>query len=565
MTKNILTLGGIFILLSMYSCSSDDEICPDTKQAKQEGNILLQEKGKTIPAVKTLPLSVFKSGNTRSIGPNGEIIGNSDALLGYSYSIGNSIMGDMENVKFPVLDLEKIKSMGNTYITRKQLNSSSSYAFSYNGMSRYEANSQVSKTVKKGFSLNLGLFKIGRQKKTTELFKSSFSYGANVVYGELNLEVRNSQFELLTTDDKRKIYARQCLTPTFLTDLYRGTIGNLLAVYGPFVLRSYITGGKAMALYAGNNKKSSSSQLKEQGLTEDINASFSWKSNSVSGDLSFGRTNGSSSSSEYTTTDLEIYIQTFGGNPAFQAIIGPQKLDAISVDLSPWLNSLSNNNSHTIIDITPGAEDDEGGLYPMSDFVLEKNFQYRMDDTTLGTLESYNEVQDPKFEIVKVLARTTSSGEKLYEVAAVLNTRQGDKIVLSDGAYKTASDASLRENNNNQTMMSKVQSIFAQKKNIFKDLEFSTNYSKTYNPDVRIPLCIRLDGFKENAMSLYVDPKTNMHYIFNSTNKIALSYLDDEEYGDYVLDYYGIRDWVESLPKKNISMMILQGFTIIGL
>lgn len=188
-----------------------------------------------------------------------------------------------------------------------------------------------------------------------------------------------------------------------------------------------------------------------------------------------------------------------------------------------------------------------------------------MDDTTLGTLESYSEVQDPKFEIVKVLARTTSSGEKLYEVAAVLNTRQGDKIVLSDGAYKTASDASLRENNNNQTMMSKVQSIFAQKKNIFKDLEFSTNYSKTYNPDVRIPLCIRLDGFKEDAMSVYVDPKTNMHYIFNSTNKIALSYLDDEEYGDYVLDYYGIRDWVESLPKKNISMMILQNYTIIGL
>lgn len=43
------------------------------------------------------------------------------------------------------------------------------------------------------------------------------------------------------------------------------------------------------------------------------------------------------------------------------------------------------------------------------------------------------------------------------------------------------------------------------------------------------------------------------------------SYLYDEEYGDYVLDYYGIRDWVESLPKRSISMMILQNYTIIGL
>lgn len=34
---------------------------------------------------------------------------------------------------------------------------------------------------------------------------------------------------------------------------------------------------------------------------------------------------------------------------------------------------------------------------------------------------------------------------------------------------------------------------------------------------------------------------------------------------DYVLDYYGIRDWVESLPKRSTSMMILQNYTIIGL
>lgn len=41
--------------------------------------------------------------------------------------------------------------------------------------------------------------------------------------------------------------------------------------------------------------------------------------------------------------------------------------------------------------------------------------------------------------------------------------------------------------------------------------------------------------------------------------------IPEEEYGDYVLDYYGIRDWVESLPKRSTSMMILQNYTIIGL
>lgn len=471
----------------------------------------------------------------------------------------------MENVKFPILDLDKIKSKYPTSITRKQLNSTDNYTFSYNGMSRYEANSQVSKTVKAGFGLNLGLFKVGREKKMTELFKSSYSSESNRVYGELNLEIKGSQYELLTTADKRKVYARECLSETFLTDLYRGTIGNLIDTYGPFVLRSYITGGKATALYSGKSAKGTSSESREKGLTNDINASFTWKSNSASGNLSFGKNTGSGSSSQYETQETEIYLETFGGDPAHRVIVAPQKLENLSVDLSPWLNSLSNRNTYTIIDITSGFKEGEGGLYPMSDFVLEKNFRFRMDDTTNGFLESLVEVQDPRIEIVKVLARVTSSGEKLYEIAAILNTRQGDKIVLSDGTYAKASDLELRMNNNKQTMMAKVQEIFAQKKTIFQGLTFSTNYNTIYNPDVRKPLCIRMDGFDEGNMALFEDPKSNMRYIYDSSKKIAFSYLYDPEYEDEVLDYYGIREWVGSLPKRKISMMMLQNYTIIGL
>ena len=56
-----------------------------------------------------------------------------------------------------------------------------------------------------------------------------------------------------------------------------------------------------------------------------------------------------------------------------------------------------------------------------------------------------------------------------------------------------------------------------------------------------------------------------MRYIYDSSKKIAFSYLYDPEYKDGVLDCYGIRDWVESLPKRKISLMILQNYTIIGL
>lgn len=557
------------IVLSIYliiSCTNDDDFISSYRDESTK-DIVLQDRQPSVPHVKKLPLKAIIDKATRSSSNSGNLIGDSEAMLGYSYTIGNSILGDMENVKFPVLDLAKIKTKYPTSVIRKPLNSSASYSFSYNGMSRYETNSQVSKTVKSGFSLNVGLFKIGREKKMTELFKSSSSYGSNCVYGELNIEIKGSQYELLSTIDKRKIYARECLSQTFLTDLYRGTIGNLIDSYGPFVLRSYITGGKATAFYAGKSVTGSDSQTREKGLTNDINASFSWKSgsNSASGNLSFGNNNGSSSSSQYETQETEIYIQTFGGSPTLQTIVSPTKLDELSIDLTPWLNSLNMSNTYTMIDVTSGFKEEECGLYPLSDFVLEKNFRYRMDDTTNGFLESLDDVQDPKFEIVKVLARTTASGENLYEVAAVMTTRQGDKIVLSDGNYNSSTDTELRANNNNQIMMNKVQEIFAKKKTIFQGLQFKTNYETKYNPNVRKPLCVRMDGFIEENMYLYEDTNSQMRYIYDPISKIALSYHYDEDYEDYVLDYYGIRDWVESLPKRNISIMILQNYTIIGL
>ena len=565
--KKQIVITFISMLAVLCSCSNDDNVTSLRDSSMPIGDIILQERAQSLPNVTSKQYTTLRMARTRGT-TESNLVGDTEDVLGYSYSVGNSILGSMEHVKFPVLDLQKIKIKYPTSVVRKQVNSTSNYAFSYNGMDRYESNSQISKTVKTGFSLNVGLFKIGREKKMTELFKSSSSNETNRVYGELNIELIGGQYELLSTVDKRKIYARECLSPTFLTDLYRGTIGNLIGTYGPFVLRSYLTGGKAFALYSGNSSKGTTSESRERGLTTDINASVSWKtksaSASASASLSFGKNTGSGSSSAYETTGTEVYIQTFGGNPTYQAVSGPQKLDGLSVDLSAWFNSLRREN-YTLIDITSGLQDEECGLYPLSDFVLEKNFRYRFDDTTNGFLESLTDVLEPKIQITRVLARVLPSGEKLYEVAAVLNTRQGDKIVLSDGQYVSQPVEELRQNENSQVMKEKIQSIFSNFKRIFKDIQFAANYTASYNPDERKPLCIRMDGFNPNKMYVYEDPNSRMVYIYDSSKKIAFSYLNDEEYGDYVLDYYGIRDWVESLPKRKFSMMILQNYTIIGL
>lgn len=55
-------------------------------------------------------------------------------------------------------------------------------------------------------------------------------------------------------------------------------------------------------------------------------------------------------------------------------------------------------------------------------------------------------------------------------------------------------------------------------------------------------------------------------YIYDAENKIAFSYYEDIVNGDIVLDQYGIRDWVETIPQKSISIAAISNlYRIIGL
>ena len=61
-------------------------------------------------------------------------------------------------------------------------------------------------------------------------------------------------------------------------------------------------------------------------------------------------------------------------------------------------------------------------------------------------------------------------------------------------------------------------------------------------------------------------PLYAVNNISDTENKIAFSHYTDDLDGDWILDDYGIRSWVESLPTKSISMATLaNSYRIIGL
>lgn len=567
MMKKLLNIHIFVLSLMLFAqCGNEDISLKNTHEGKDCSGIeTIIPRSSDMPDVKRYKSlnDIFPS--TRSSQTGSPEVCNDESALGSGYRIGNSIIGDYSNVNYHVIDLIKVKSLGSNRILSKGLQTSDRKSFTYSSFEQYADSFSVTKKISSGFSINLGIFKIGRKKLTTEVFKSAFVSSNQSVYGELNLLVYKGQFKLETSTASIKLYARKCLTPEFRYAISSGPIGSIITQFGEFVLTGYNTGGKAFGFYAAKAKSGASYRMHEKTLQDSINASFVWdKKDNVSVELNFKPTNGFVSTSRSNIKETQVQIRTYGGVTEANAVVGPIRSDSLSIDLTDWIRSLSDNRYHTMIDI------EDNGIVPISAFVLETNYRYRLEDTIDGLIDTEPSLIEPSVEVVRVFART-SNGEPLYEIAPVLNTRQGDKIVLSDGSYKNAPDTELKKNMSDDVYTSKSYDIAIQKRKTFKGIGFFRDKSMRLDPRFRQPICIRLDNFNENNAFLFIDKdeitgEAKTGYIYMPDAKIALSYHFSIEDEDAVLDDYGIREWVESLTEKKISTVSLSNYyTIVGL
>lgn len=548
------------ILLIGIACSNEenlDGLLNKDITDSSSSDVILQERDPDLAKVWSKP---------RSLEPKTRVSFNDPTdFLGYSYAIetGNSIIGDFHNTKFPIVDVKRLIARYPSYITAKEIRSSFSSAYSHASFDRLEENSSFTSKVKTGFSLNIVGFKLGRKKTVTETFIRNTMTDKKSVYGELNVEVINGMLSFQTAENARRRIAADYLDELFIDALYNTSMCDLIRSYGEFVLTGYYTGGRASALFAGDSKTETEYASNEKNLEKEITASYTWKKSnpigsdsisSVSGELSIGTNRGNNSTVTNTFSSLHFSVRTFGGNYGYNVATPDLNLNDYQIDLTPWLSSLNDRSTHTMVDIQ------DGGLFPISDFILEENFRDRYNDTHMGYLDQMY-LDEPFIEIVKIYVRKASNGDKLYAIAPVLNTRQGDKIIMYDPAINEMSDEALRANNSASAFTAKSNAILNEKKQYYK-LLIKANPNTIINPIMRIPLSFKSNEMNENAVFKYRNDNTNLWYIYDPVSLVAYSYYDD----DYILEAYGIMDWVNSIPEKSISMMTLyQRYRIFGL
>ena len=538
-------------IISFSSCTNDIEklaIIPTEKGQNTGDNIILQERNPNLPLEEKLILSKPQTRKSNS--------GKDEIFLGYSYKIKdrNHIQGSINSLGFQIIDIDSIRKYRPSYLQEKLITVTETNIFTYNNLDKYLYDSRFGKKVSSEFTFNPKVFATEKKEAITKLFGNI----EKATYGELEVSFIKGQSTLNHLPSSRLWYISQFQNHIFTNILYNAPMASILNEFGEFILTDYFTGGKVYALFASKAKEGTTAQQKEDDMYTSINTSVINLNNATSINLGFNGSNFDATTT-FKSTDTYLDMKTFGGEVS-QSVAINTKVSNINIDLTPWRYSLKDMANNTMIDIA------DNSLYPLSAFVLEQNFKQRLDDTFNEILPANKELVPPRIEIVRVLARTTPSNEALYDVAAVLVTRQTDRIILSDAMASSATDEELRKNENNEVFIQKVEKIATEKSKFFSsDIEISYNKDTKLNPTLKSPLSIELTGFNERNFYRFYYEKTNIEYIYDPATHLCLSYYINKG-DDRILDIYGIRNWIESLPEKKISITTLaNSYKIIGL
>lgn len=224
--KSILYIIILSVIAPLFiACSEDLNLCAQQNTVVETDyscdDVILQERNPSLPDVITGQPS-FDEELTRS----GEMIGGTDKYLGYGYKLlkGNYIPSDFDNFTHSILDIESLKEYDESYIDENYPNWNDQSSFAYYDFNNYTHFSSISKTVKSGFSLNLGFFSIGKKKTTTETFRTFINESKEQAYGEMNILFAHGKFTLLSSNGSNKVFARQFLRRSFINNLYTSPI-----------------------------------------------------------------------------------------------------------------------------------------------------------------------------------------------------------------------------------------------------------------------------------------------------------------------------------------------------
>ena len=515
--------------------------------------------------------------------------------LGYSYKVGNGIIGHPENLGRSIIDVEGMLNDPSfrDYIIFNRMRYAHSEVQAYDSYDNLAKDATTTKKVEGGFALNLKLFTIGAKTTYNNTFHSFQSTDEKTAAGRLDLFYYDSKIQIDNLSYVQKKIGYSYFRRSFTESLYNSPMTEILEKQGPLVVFGYYTGGRATALYQFNKLDGVNQTNTNRSINSLIGATFNWASDGSkrdssktwSGGASIGYDGGNGTEFKRSHGFSSVYnqISLFGGSPE-NVYSSPAKDVANNfVNLSSWLNSLADPKHHAFVDAT------DNGLVRLDHLLLEKNFREKLaflqgkhylKNKWLAQSSLKEEETIPRIEILHANWMLLPNGapsfnqNMFFYVVTVpmvgLYTRFGDIILfaneeefnnlmkkrsssfLGQGTKISPEDLSREDKEIIKKLDAMVSPIFDCEIREVKHYAYPTSAYRT---------CLPFD-FTSKEIYRYKNPKTNIWYIYDKSTKSAFSFYDD----DYIPEVYGIDRWFKSLPERAISMRLLaERYTIIGL
>ena len=468
--------------------------------------------------------------------------------IGHGYKAGNGIIGDPDNLTYPIVDISALLSDSRMKdnLNKVSIRSAISEVYAFSDYSEYLEESLSKNKISSGISVPSFLpFRFGFESAFEASFQSRIEWEKKQMMGLVNLYYRESNVKLNATSYAKRQITEKYLSPSFIGSLYNSSIADVIRNYGGYVVCDYAVGGKATATYLHNyvgDKRSIQSNF-----TNTLNFSFSWGGKSNDGSsIGFNLSDGSGLETERYVKLSEVYtkVKVAGGNTSLVLNTSLSDLPNAQVDLSNWLSSLVNTDNLVMVDIN------QNGLHGLDEFVLEENFGKLIRDVNEG-LERPRHLSIPYFTIEHVT--TLVNGKSRNTVASVLNTRNGDKVIFSSSLRSGSDD-----------FAAEVDRLTHSIGSMFGGIEIKGKPSGRLNPLLRSKhTCVVIPfDIDELHFRTYKNDRSNVRYLYDPDNKVCLSFYDE----DYIPEVYGLSGLAASLEAKPISMSMLSVFyTVIGL
>lgn len=529
-------------MVAFISCNEEQDLNLSISQNDAGKEIVLKERDSRYPLI--LSRKKTKSRNTKSV-PTVPTLSFSD-YLGRSFTCNHFPLGDPEDIKIQVINTEKLMRDYPSYFWKNEIGKGEAQSFAYTGFDRYTENSSTTKKINNaGFTLNLGLFSLGAHKTMTEVFTTSKVEESKRIFGELNIQIRDASYYMQTSSNIIKKIKMDYLTEDFKEELYNLTPSEFFNNYGGFVLSSFITGGRATALYTGIYRNNESTETKEKNMNTDISASYGFKfqkdkDGNVSAEGGIGKDYSHATTSTNKIEAMETSVKTIGGSPFFSNFSIPTKVDNADINLSQWVSSLNDKSTHKIIDIA------DEGLIPITEFMLEENMKKDFKYFIENGVPSITQLREPYLEISHVILASSAPAFLITSLITRFNQRVRIKHLM--GPAFAPYDGYINEEQQRLGKIYKLKIVLIPHP---ESLDLFYNDPFTYLADL-----------DETKMKKFIDIKHNTTYLLYSEGdkKYAYSIHDD-----YLLDTYAIRDFVNKLPTIEIAPQDLFNYTIIAL